>query len=143
MRLVHSGELETKPIPGSPKDYLVSRVSLRRLIGSALRDRSECVKPRRSTRTRRAGQYDRAPTSSLRLPPGIVATPGVCGGDPRVDGTRIPIWALEQSRRLGSSAEQLVAEYPALTLADVFRAWAFAAEHRELMDNQIHQNEVA
>ena len=32
---------------------------------------------------------------------GIKFTAGVCGGDPRIAGTRIPVWTLEHYRRLG------------------------------------------
>jgi hypothetical protein len=35
--------------------------------------------------------------------PGIEETPGVCGGVPRIVRTRIPVWVLEQARRLGAS----------------------------------------
>jgi uncharacterized protein (DUF433 family) len=30
-----------------------------------------------------------------RLGSGIESTAGVCGGDPRIAGTRIPVWTLE------------------------------------------------
>ena len=32
--------------------------------------------------------------------PGIESTPGVCGGEPCIVRTRIPVWTLEQARRL-------------------------------------------
>lgn len=32
--------------------------------------------------------------------PGIESRPGVCGGEPCVVRTRIPVWVLEQARRL-------------------------------------------
>lgn len=34
---------------------------------------------------------------------GVEATPGVCGGSACIAGTRIPVWLLEQGRRLGMS----------------------------------------
>ena len=37
---------------------------------------------------------------------GIESTPEVCGGDPRIAGTRIPVWTLEQYRRLGLTEAQ-------------------------------------
>ena len=36
-----------------------------------------------------------------RLGSGIESTAGVCGGDARIAGTRIPVWTLEHYRRLG------------------------------------------
>ena len=35
--------------------------------------------------------------------PGIERTPGVVGSEPRVAHTRVPVYILEQARRLGSS----------------------------------------
>ena len=46
--------------------------------------------------------------------PGIESTPGVCGGEPRVSGTRIPVWVLEQARRLGATDADLLRSYPVL-----------------------------
>ncbi len=49
---------------------------------------------------------------------GIEATPGVCGGDPRIAGTRIPVWTLEQYRRLGLSEAQILGAFPGLRAAE-------------------------
>ena len=40
----------------------------------------------------------------------IVKTPGVCGGDARIKGTRITVWGLEEWRRLGWSDVDLAGE---------------------------------
>ena len=40
---------------------------------------------------------------------GIEQTPGVCGGDACVAGTRIPVWVLVNARRLGVSGIGVVA----------------------------------
>ena len=40
--------------------------------------------------------------------PGIESRPGVCGGEPCVVRTRIPVWVLEQARRLGVSESDLL-----------------------------------
>src|SRR2546426_12125537 len=37
--------------------------------------------------------------------PGIDSRPDVCGGEPCLVRTRIPVWLLEQARRLGSSEQ--------------------------------------
>ena len=44
-----------------------------------------------------------------RLGSGIESTAGVCGGDPRIAGTRIPVWTLEHYRRLGLTEAQILA----------------------------------
>jgi len=40
--------------------------------------------------------------------PGIESKPGVMGGVPCITRTRIPVWILEQARRLGTSEAVLV-----------------------------------
>ena len=41
--------------------------------------------------------------------PGIDSISNVCGGEPCVVRTRIPVWLLEQARRLGSTDQELLA----------------------------------
>ena len=40
--------------------------------------------------------------------PGVESIPGVCGGDPCIVRTRLPVWVLEQYRRLGASDVRFV-----------------------------------
>jgi uncharacterized protein (DUF433 family) len=72
---------------------------------------------------------------------GIESTPGVCGGDPRIAGTRIPVWTLEQSRRLGMSEADILRAYPALRAADLVSAWAYVEAHADEIELQIRDNE--
>ena len=74
---------------------------------------------------------------------GIEATAGVCGGDPRIAGTRIPVWTLEKYRRLGLSEARILGAYPGLRAADLVNAWAYVAEHSGEVERQIHENEEA
>ncbi|HYW43874.1 MAG TPA: DUF433 domain-containing protein [Bryobacteraceae bacterium] len=46
--------------------------------------------------------------------PGIDSRPDACGGEPCIVRTRIPVWLLEQARRLGTSEQALLAAYPSL-----------------------------
>src|SRR5437870_8299474 len=62
--------------------------------------------------------------------PGIDSTPGVCGGEPCIVRTRIPVWILEQSRRLGISEQELLRSYPTLRAEDLANAWAYVRSHR-------------
>jgi uncharacterized protein (DUF433 family) len=75
--------------------------------------------------------------------PGIDSTPGVCGGEPCIVGTRIPVGALEQSRSLGMSEDELLRSYPALRAEDLVSAWAYARSHRSEIEDQIRANESA
>jgi uncharacterized protein (DUF433 family) len=72
--------------------------------------------------------------------PGIESTPGVCGGEARIVRTRIPVWVLEQARRLGTTEAELLGSYPALRAEDLVHAWAYARAHREEIERQIREN---
>jgi uncharacterized protein (DUF433 family) len=68
----------------------------------------------------------------------IVSKPEVCGGKPCVAGTRIRVqdiyvWHVHR----GMSADEIVSEFPHLTMADVFAALAFYWDHREEIQRQM------
>jgi uncharacterized protein (DUF433 family) len=48
----------------------------------------------------------------------IEKTPGIVGGDARIAGTRIPVWVLENYRRLGLSEARILENYPSLHAAE-------------------------
>jgi uncharacterized protein (DUF433 family) len=75
--------------------------------------------------------------------PGIDRSPDVCGGEPRIVRTRIPVWLLAQARQLGATDADLLRSYPTLRAADLSNAWAYAEAHRDEIDRQIHDNESA
>ena len=75
--------------------------------------------------------------------PGIETTPEVCGGEPCIVRTRIPVWLLEQARRLGAGEADLLRSYPHLRAEDLANAWAFVRVHREEIERQIAENEAA
>jgi uncharacterized protein (DUF433 family) len=75
--------------------------------------------------------------------PGIESVPGVVGGSARIIRTRIPVWLLEQARRLGSSEADLLIAYPSLRAEDLVNAWAYARNHRDEIDREIEENETA
>ena len=75
--------------------------------------------------------------------PGVVSIPGVCGGEPCIVRTRIPVWLLEQARRLGTTEAVLLNSYPTLRAEDLANAWAYVRGHREEIEQQIADNEAA
>jgi uncharacterized protein (DUF433 family) len=78
-----------------------------------------------------------------RLGSGIEATPGVCGGEPRIAGTRIPVRTLEQYRRQGLSEAQILGAFPTLRAADLVNAWMYVAAHPDEIERDILANEEA
>lgn len=75
--------------------------------------------------------------------PGIESKPDVCGGEPCIVRTRIPVWVLVQSRRLGISEADLLRSYPTLRAEDLANAWAYYRTHRDEIQQQIRENEEA
>ena len=75
--------------------------------------------------------------------PGIDSKPGVCGGEPCIVRTRIPVWLLEQARRLGTNERDLLDAYPTLRAEDLANAWAYVRVHPEAIEKQIQDNEQA
>jgi len=73
--------------------------------------------------------------------PGIESRANVAGGAACVVRTRIPVWLLEQARRLGTSESELLRAYPALRAEDLANAWAYVRSHREEIERQIADNE--
>ena len=75
--------------------------------------------------------------------PSIESRAGVCGGEPCITGTRIPVWVLEQSRRLGIAEADILRNYPTLRAEDLAHAWAYVRAHRAEIERQIEENENA
>lgn len=74
--------------------------------------------------------------------PGIESRPDVCGGEACVVRTRIPVWLLEQARRLGTSEADLLRAYPTLRAEDLANAWAWVRTHGDEISRQIAENEA-
>ncbi len=73
----------------------------------------------------------------------IEITQGVCGGKPRIAGHRIrvediAIW----HERMGLSADEIVSQYPTITLSDVYSALAYYHDHFQEIRQQIAEDEA-
>jgi len=75
--------------------------------------------------------------------PGIDSRPDVCGGEPCIVRTRVPVWLLEQARRLGTPEYALLEAYPSLRAEDLVNARAYVRSHPEEIESQIRANETA
>jgi uncharacterized protein (DUF433 family) len=74
---------------------------------------------------------------------GIEKTAGVSGGEACIVRTRIPVWALENYRRLGWTEAAILENFPSLRAVDLVNAWAYADAHVDEMDEAIRANEEA
>lgn len=72
----------------------------------------------------------------------IEITPGVCGGKPRIAGHRIRVQDVVMwHERMGLSPDEIVSQYPSITLADVYAALAYYHDHLEEIRQQIREGE--
>jgi uncharacterized protein (DUF433 family) len=68
----------------------------------------------------------------------IELRPDVCGGKPCIAGTRIRVWDIYVlHERLGKTADEILADYPQLSLADVHAALAYYFDHQREIDSQM------
>ena len=75
--------------------------------------------------------------------PGIEKIAGVAGGEACIVRTRIPVWALENYRRLGWNEATILENYPSLRANDLVNAWAYYESHRQEINQAIRANEAA
>jgi uncharacterized protein (DUF433 family) len=95
------------------------------------------------TRAEKAEVLQRLALELANTWPGIERTPSVASGDACIVRTRIPVWTLEQYRRLGWSEARLLDNYPMLRAADLVHAWAYVDAHRDEIERAIRDNETA
>lgn len=73
----------------------------------------------------------------------IVNDETILGGEPTIQGTRTPVRAIVELWRLGMPPEEILAGLPHLTLAQVFDALSYFADHSEEIMGHIERNRVS
>ncbi|MBK7935626.1 MAG: DUF433 domain-containing protein [Lewinellaceae bacterium] len=69
--------------------------------------------------------------SALHLSDKIEITPGVCGGQPRISGSRFTVKQIAMWHEyMGLSADEIAHEYH-LNLSDIYAALSYFFDHRE------------
>ncbi len=56
--------------------------------------------------------------------------------------TRIPVWTLENYRRMGWTESTILENFPSLRATDLVNAWAYADAHANEMESTIRANEA-
>lgn len=74
---------------------------------------------------------------------GITKTPGICGGEACIEGTRVPVWILVSYRQLGVKDADQLYNYPTLTASDLANAWTYAAANVNEIEAVIQENDAA
>ena len=76
-------------------------------------------------------------------PAGITRLSHVCGGDPCIAGTRIPVWLLIRQRQLQVNEFDILRGYPELRMQDLEDAWRYYQDHTDEIEGQIREHEHA
>ena len=71
----------------------------------------------------------------------IEITPDTCSGRPRIAGTRIRVANIAIWTEEGMSPDEIVTQYPHLTLSDVHAALAYYHDHHDEIEQQIREDE--
>jgi type III restriction enzyme len=72
----------------------------------------------------------------------IQKKPGVCGRRACIRNTRITVWGLVNSRRLGLADDQILEQIGGLIPEDLEAAWDYYASHAAEIDADIRENEA-
>ena len=70
----------------------------------------------------------------------IVATPGVCGGKPRIANTRMRVQDVAVNHKSGMTVEEIMEGF-GLEAAQVYAALAYYYDHQEEIDRQMREGE--
>ncbi|MBI4491385.1 MAG: DUF433 domain-containing protein [Chloroflexi bacterium] len=77
------------------------------------------------------------------IPARIVRNPGVCGGEPTVEGTRIPVRSIVIQWQYYQDLERVRSAFPRLNIPTIKAALTFYEANREEIDRLIEENEQA
>ena len=73
----------------------------------------------------------------------VVVRPGHCDGKPHIVGHRIKVQHIAAwHERQGLGPDEIVAEHPGLTLADVYAALTYYYDHRQQIDADMQADEA-
>lgn len=73
----------------------------------------------------------------------IVRDPRICGGQPTVAGTRVPVRSVVIQWQLYHDLNRVQSAFPRLDIPAIQAALAFYESHREEIDHLIEENERA
>lgn len=73
----------------------------------------------------------------------IEINPDICGGKPRIAGHRIKVQDIViWHEKMGMSPDEIVFQYPSITLSDIYAALAYYHDHLKEIREQIQADEV-
>ncbi len=69
--------------------------------------------------------------------------PSICGGDPVIVGTRIPVHLIYLRVHAGDSIEAVQRAYPRLTASQIYDALSYAHDHLAEIEEEIRRENEA
>ncbi|HTW94202.1 MAG TPA: DUF433 domain-containing protein [Tepidisphaeraceae bacterium] len=72
----------------------------------------------------------------------VVRDDAILSGEAIIKGTRTPVRAIVETWRMGIAPEDIPSHLPHLTLAQVFDALSYFADHQEEITDAIERNRV-
>ena len=75
-------------------------------------------------------------TATVNIDRLIVSTPDVCGGRPRIDGSRITVQYIINEIKSGVTPEEILENKPHLTLAGIYTALAYYYDNKQSLDSE-------
>ena len=73
----------------------------------------------------------------------IIKTPGICGGKAHINGHRIRVMDIVVWHEMRSySAEEIIAMFPGITLADVYAALTYYFDNRQEIETDFATNDA-
>ena len=83
------------------------------------------------------------PPRAVHLVEHIVSTPGTCGGKPRIAGSLIRVQDIVVWHEVhGLSPDEIVSQFPSITLADVYAALTYYYDHRDDIRQDMRDTEA-
>jgi uncharacterized protein (DUF433 family)/antitoxin (DNA-binding transcriptional repressor) of toxin-antitoxin stability system len=73
----------------------------------------------------------------------VTRTPGICGGQPTLRGTRVPVRAIVGYHKLGMNADEIRASLPHQTQAQIYEALSYYYDHVAEIEREIQENQLA
>jgi uncharacterized protein (DUF433 family) len=81
-------------------------------------------------------------SESIKFNNHVEITPGICGGKPRLAGTRIRVQdVVIWHERMNLSADEIASKHPQASLAAIYAALTYYHEHRNEIDEQIRRGD--
>jgi len=83
-------------------------------------------------------------TASAAAPgyPHVCRDPAVAGGQPVIEGTRIPVTTLVRAHQLGMDFDEILLQYPGLAPAQLHAAFLYYLDHKDEIETLLKQAET-